>query len=52
MVDGEIPKNKTILPYLYINNFKLKRLHTFILMDDAAFVLKMINHRGLNGYVN
>ena len=40
MIDGEIPKNKSILPYLYINNFKQKRLHTFILMDDAAFVLK------------
>lgn len=40
MVDGEIPKNKEILKYLYINDFKLKRLHTFILMDDAAFVLK------------
>ena len=40
MVDGEIPKNKSILPYLYVNNFNLKRLHTFILMDDAAFVLK------------
>ena len=40
MVDGEISKNKSILPYLYVNNFNLKRLHTFILMDDAAFVLK------------
>ena len=40
MVDGEIPKNKDILKYLYISNFSLKRLHTFILMDDAAFVLK------------
>ena len=40
MIDGEIPKNKSILPCLYIDDFKLKRLHTFILMDDAAFVLK------------
>ena len=40
MVDGEIPKNKSILPYLYTDNFNNKRLHTFILMDDAAFVLK------------
>ena len=40
MVDGQITKNKDILPYLYISDFKLKRLHTFILMDDAAFVLK------------
>ena len=23
MVDGEIPKNKSILPYLYVNNFNL-----------------------------
>ena len=40
MIDGIIPKNKSILPYLYVKNFNLKRLHTFILMDDAAFVLK------------
>jgi len=40
MVDGQITKNKDILPYLYVKDFKLKRLHTFILMDDAAFVLK------------
>ena len=49
MVDGEIPKNKDILKCLYVSNFKNgkatweelpKRLHTFILMDDAAFVLK------------
>ena len=40
MIDGEIPKNYEILPYLYISDFESKRLHTFILMDDAAFVLK------------
>ena len=40
MVDNEIPKNKEILKYLYINDFNNKRLHTFILMDDAAFILK------------
>ena len=40
MVDGQIPKNKEILKYLYVNDFSLKRLHTFILMDAAAFVLK------------
>lgn len=40
MIDGEIPKNNEILKCLYINDFKLKRLHTLILMDDAAFVLK------------
>ena len=40
MIDGEIPKNNKILPYLYINNFNNRRLHTFVLMDDAAFILK------------
>ena len=40
MVDGEIPLNPEILPYLYVSDFEVKRLHTFILMDDAAFVLK------------
>ena len=40
MIDGEIEKYKNILEALYINNFNLKRLHTLILMDDAAFVLK------------
>ena len=45
MVDGKIPKDKSILPYLYIDDFHLKRLHTFILMDDAAFVLKSENSK-------
>ena len=40
MVDGNIPKDKSILRPLCISNFNRKRLHTFILMDDAAFVLK------------
>ena len=40
MVDGEIPKDKNILNYLYVDDFSHKRLHTLILMDDAAFVLK------------
>ena len=40
MVDGKIPKDKSILRPLCISNFNRKRLHTFILMDDAAFVLK------------
>ena len=40
MVDGVIPKNNEILRYLYVSNFNNKRLHTFILMDDAAFILK------------
>ena len=45
MVDGKIPKNPEILKYLYVNDFSLKRLHTFILMDDAAFVLKSENSK-------
>ena len=40
MIDGEIENDKNILEALYIDNFNLKRLHTLILMDDAAFVLK------------
>ena len=40
MIDGEIENDKNILEALYIYNFNLKRLHTLILMDDAAFVLK------------
>ena len=40
MIDGKIPKNPEILQYLYVNDFSHKRLHTFVLMDDAAFVLK------------
>ena len=40
MVDGITTKNKSILKWLYISDFSLKRLHTFILMDAAAFVLK------------
>ena len=40
MIDGEIEKDKNIFEVLYIDNFNLKRLHTLILIDDAAFVLK------------
>ena len=40
MVDNKIPKDESILSSLYIDDFNLKRLHTFILMDDAAFILK------------
>ena len=43
MVDGEIPKNNSILNLLYIKDFNKDRLHTFILMDDAAFVLNKEN---------
>ena len=38
MVDGEIPKDSSILKPLMIKNFNKKRLHTFILFDDAAFI--------------
>ena len=44
MIDGEIPKSDEILANLYINDFSKDRLHTFILMDDAAFVLKNENN--------
>ena len=40
MVDGVIPKDKSILQPLCIRNFNRKRLHTFVLMDDAAFILR------------
>ena len=43
MFDGEIPKNNDILNMLYIKDFNKDRLHTFILMDDAAFVLNKEN---------
>ena len=39
MIDGEIPKDNSILNMLYIKDFNKERLHTYILMDDAAFVL-------------
>ena len=45
MIDGEIENDKNILESLYIDNFNLKRLHTLILMDDAAFVLKNENSK-------
>ena len=44
MIDGVIPKSDEILANLYINDFSKDRLHTFILMDDAAFVLKNENN--------
>ena len=43
MVDGEIPKDNSILNRLYVKDFNKDRLHTFILMDDAAFVLNKEN---------
>ena len=43
MFDGEIPKDNSILTRLYIKDFNKDRLHTFILMDDAAFVLNKEN---------
>ena len=44
MIDEEIPKSDEILANLYINDLSKDRLHTFILMDDAAFVLKNENN--------
>ena len=44
MIDGQIPKSDEMLANLYINDFSKDRLHTFILMDDAAFVLKNENN--------
>ena len=41
---GQIQKSDEILANLYINDFSKDRLHTFILMDDAAFVLKNENN--------
>ena len=38
MVDGKIPKDPEILDALYIDDFSKKRLHTFILFDDCAFL--------------
>ena len=38
MVDGVIEKDVNILPSLHIHDFNLKRLHTFILFDDASFI--------------
>ena len=40
MVDEEIPEDPDILDELYVDYFSQKRLHTLVLMDDAAFVLK------------
>ena len=40
MVDEEIPEDPDVLDALYVDDFSQKRLHTFVLMDDAAFVLK------------
>ena len=38
MVDGKIEKDADILDALYIDNFDKKRIHTFILFDDASFI--------------
>lgn len=38
MVDGVIEPDPDILDALYIDDFSRKRLHTFILFDDAAFI--------------
>ena len=38
MVDGRMEQDPNILPALYINDFSKRRLHTFILFDDASFI--------------
>lgn len=38
MVDGKIEKDPSILDALCVDNFSRKRLHTFILFDDASFI--------------
>ena len=40
MVDEELAEDPDVLDALYVDDFSQKRLHTFVLMDDAAFVLK------------
>ena len=38
MVDGRMEKDYNILDALYVNDFSKRRLHTFILFDDASFI--------------
>ena len=38
MVDGRMERDPSILQALYINDFSKRRLHTFILFDDASFI--------------
>ena len=38
MVDGKEPEDDYILENLFVNDFKKKRLHTFIMFDDASFI--------------
>lgn len=38
MVDGKILPDEDILDALYVDDFSRKRLHTFILFDDSAFI--------------
>ena len=38
MVDGRMERDPNILQALYINDFSKRRLHTFILFDDASFI--------------
>lgn len=38
MVDGNLEKDEDILDALFIKKFNKKRLHTLILLDDAAFI--------------
>ena len=38
MVDGKLEKDVDILDALYIRDFSKRRIHTFILFDDASFI--------------
>lgn len=38
MVDGKIEPDESILDALCVDDFSKKRLHTFILFDDASFI--------------
>ena len=38
MVDGRIERDPDILQALYVDDFSKRRLHTFILFDDASFI--------------
>lgn len=38
MIDGKIEKDDDILDSLFVKNFSKNRLHTLILLDDAAFI--------------
>ena len=38
MLDGKLPKDDSILQALYLDDWTMERIHTFILFDDASFI--------------